>query len=225
MIKWPTYLMLVDPWKHNLEFCHGSQWLTALLLSEIWVGVSAGCNYIRPLPLLRVMEQSIHPFSTSALRPWLHFTVCLEQANVQGLLQLCPQPGMLFIVNNLLGFFFSCLLWIICEQMVIVTEFSLQNCFINAFILKTSSLKHLPWLLILLWWNPSVLPVSLLAVLLGRALGNSATTHSPKVEELSGKSSAVLLFSFSGIKVIEQVRLKCCQSLSVKPSYGQIEKQ
>lgn len=106
MIKWPTYLMLVDPWKHNLEFCHGSQWLTALLLFEIWVGVSAGCNYIRPLPLLRVMEQSIHPFSTSALRPWLHFTVCLEQANVQGLLQLCPQPGMLFIVNNLLGFFF-----------------------------------------------------------------------------------------------------------------------
>jgi len=52
-------------------------------------------------------------------------------------------------------------------------------------------------------------------------LASDAAIYSPKVEE----TNMVPIFSFLGETVLKQVGLKHCQSLGVKPSYAQIEKQ
>lgn len=111
MLKSPTYLMLVGLRWCNLWLCHGSpchslKYTGKLPLPVLTVALLCELGNRASIPVGFAAPAAFH----KALRAGKH----------QGLLQLCPQPSEQVIVNNLIDFFFPCLLWIICEQMVIM---------------------------------------------------------------------------------------------------------
>lgn len=67
-----------------------------------------------------------------ASQPRLRLTKCSEQASMEGQRLLWQSLAKQSIVNHLFSCFSFCLLGIICDQIVVMSQLSLQNPFINA---------------------------------------------------------------------------------------------
>lgn len=145
-------LMLISLWSYSLWLCHGSPChslkyigklllpvLTAALCCELGNRASIPVDFAAPAVLHRLLRAVKH----------------------QGLLQLCPQPGEQFIVNNSIGFFFSLFimnyLWTDGYKELIQPSELLHKCFYSKKFLSEASALTLSWLFIPMKWAPSLL--------------------------------------------------------------------